>query len=95
MDLCNVFTFGHNVLDQTGEGHSEFGIGLLNGRHGGTVLSTSASQHRFRPGALVSSHRLKDVLVRCIAHAKFSLSVPEQAPECGDSGIFTVTSLQC
>jgi len=32
----------------------------------------------------VPSHSLKDVLVRCIGHAKFSLSVPEQAPECGD-----------
>jgi len=37
----------------------------------------------------------KDVLGRCIGHAKFSLGVPEQAPECGDWGIFTVTSLQC
>ena len=32
----------------------------------------------------VSSHNLKDVLIRCVGHAKFSLSVPEQAPECGD-----------
>ena len=38
----------------------------------------------FPPGALVSSHSPKDVLVRCIGHAKFSLSVPEQALECGD-----------
>jgi len=35
----------------------------------------------FPPGAPVSSHSLKDVLVRCIGHAKFSLSVPEQVPE--------------
>jgi len=49
----------------------------------------------FPLGAPVSSHNPKDMLVRCIDHAKFSLRVPEQAPECGDSGIFTVTSLQC
>jgi len=47
------------------------------------------------PGAPVSSHSPKDVLVRCIGHGKISLSVHEQAPECGDLGIFTVTSLQC
>ena len=44
----------------------------------------------FPLGAPVSFHSLKTVLVRCIGHAKFSLSVPEQALECGDSGIFTV-----
>ena len=49
----------------------------------------------FPPGAPVSSHSPKDVLVRCTGRAKFSFSVSEQAPECGDSGIFTVTSLQC
>jgi len=49
----------------------------------------------FPPGAPVSSHSPKDMLVRCIGRAKFSLSVPEQAPESGDQGIFTVTSLQC
>ena len=36
------------------------------------------------PGAPVSSHGPKDVSVRCIGHAKFPLSVPEQVPECGD-----------
>ena len=35
----------------------------------------------FPPGALVSSHSLKDVLARCIGHAKFSFSVPEQVLE--------------
>ena len=45
-------------------------------------------------GALVSSHSPKDVLVRWIGHAKFSLRVPELALECGNWGIFTVTSLQ-
>ena len=45
--------------------------------------------HGFPPGALVSSHSLKDMLVRCISHAKFSLSVPKQVPECGDHGIFS------
>jgi len=30
--------------------------------------------------------------VRWIGHAKLSLCVPQQAPECGDSGIFTVIS---
>ena len=35
----------------------------------------------FPPGAPVSSHSQKDMLVTCIGHAKFSLSVPEQAPE--------------
>jgi len=49
----------------------------------------------FLPGAPVTSQSLKDVQVRCIGHAKLSLSVPGQAPECGNSGIFTVTSLQC
>ena len=49
----------------------------------------------FPPGAPVSSHTLKDVLVRCIGRAKFSLSVPEKVLEYGDLGIFTVTSLQC
>jgi len=43
----------------------------------------------FPPGALVTSDSLKDVLVRCIGYAKFSLSVTEQAPECGDYGIFS------
>ena len=38
-------------------------------------------------------NNLKEVLVRCIGHAKFSLSVPEQVPECDDQRIFTVTSL--
>ena len=38
----------------------------------------------FPLGALISSHSLRDVLVRYIGRAKFSLSVPEQAPECGD-----------
>ena len=46
-------------------------------------------------GAPVSSHSPKGVLVRWIGHAKLSLSVPGQVPECDDSGIFTVTSLQC
>jgi len=40
--------------------------------------------HGFPPGAPVSSHSPKDVLVRCIGHSKFSLNVPEQAPECGN-----------
>ena len=42
----------------------------------------------FPLGALVSSHSLKDVLVRVHwPHAKFSLGVPEQPLECGGSGI--------
>ena len=49
----------------------------------------------FPPGAPISSRSLKDVMVRCIGRDKFSLSEPEQAPECADSGILTVTSLQC
>jgi len=48
------------------------------------VCTFSPCLRGFPPGAPVSSHSLKDVLVRCVGHAKFSLSVPEQAPECGD-----------
>ena len=59
------------------------------------VCTFSPYLRGFPPDAPVSSHSPKDVLVRCIGHAKFSLSVPEQVPECGDWGIFTVTSLQC
>jgi len=59
------------------------------------VYTFSPCLHGFPPGAPVSSYSPKDVQVRWIGHAKFSLSVPEQAPECGDQGIFTVTSLQC
>ena len=36
------------------------------------------------PGALVSFHSPKNALDRCIGHAKFSLSVPEQVLECDD-----------
>ena len=50
---------------------------------------------RFSPDAPVSSRSPKDVLVRCIDYAKFSLGIPEQVPEYGDEGIFIVTSLQC
>ena len=46
------------------------------------------------PGAPVSSHNPKNVWVRCIGPAKFSLSVPEHL-DCGDQGIFSVNSLQC
>ena len=77
--------------------------GSFKGRHGGTVVSTAASQQQgpgfnsglghclcrvctfslclrgFPPGSVVSFHCPKGVLVRCIGHAKFSLSVPEQA----------------
>ena len=63
-----------------------------------TVCVESARSPRLRgfpPDAPISSHNPKDVLVRCIGHAKFSLSEPEQAPDCGDWGILTVTSLQC
>ena len=42
--------------------------------------------HGFPLGAPVSSQS-KDVEVRCIGYAKFSLSVPEQALECGHLGI--------
>ena len=59
------------------------------------VCTFSPCLRGFPPGAPVSSHSLKDVLVRCIGHDKFSLSVREQVLECGDLGIFTVTSLQC
>ena len=45
------------------------------------VLPMSAWVSSGRSGFLPQS---KDVLVRCIGRAKFSLSVPEQAPECGD-----------
>ena len=38
----------------------------------------------FPPGAPVSSQSPKDVLVRGIGHAKFSLRVPEQAPQRGN-----------
>ena len=34
----------------------------------------------FPAGAPFYSHSLKDMLVRCIGHAKFSLCVPEQVP---------------
>ena len=54
-------------------GHSLCGVGTFSPCLGG-----------FPPGAPVSSHNPKDVLVRRIGRAKFSLSVPEQAPECGD-----------
>ena len=37
----------------------------------------------FPPGAPVFSHSPKDMLVRRIGHATFSLSVPKQALECG------------
>jgi len=53
------------------------------------------SLHIVPVSAWVCSHSLKDMLVRWIGHAKFSLSVSKQAPECGDYGIFTITSLQC
>ena len=42
------------------------------------------SLHVLPMSAWVSSHCPKDVLVRCIGHVKFSLSVPKQAPECGN-----------
>ena len=48
------------------------------------VCTFSPCLHGFFLGAPISSHSSKDVLVRCIGHAKFSLSVPEQAPECGN-----------
>ena len=55
------------------------------------VCKFSPCLRGFPPGTPVSSLSLKDVLVTCIGHVKFSLSVPEQVPECGDLGIFTVT----
>jgi len=48
------------------------------------VCTVSPCLRGFPPGAPVSSYSPKDVLVRCIGRAKFSLSAPEQAPECGD-----------
>ena len=48
------------------------------------VYTFSPRLRGFPPGAPVSSHSPKDLWVRCIGRAKFSLSVPEQAPECGD-----------
>ena len=48
------------------------------------VCTFSPCLREFPPDAPVSSHSPKDVLVRCIGRAKFSLRVPEQAPECGD-----------
>jgi len=45
----------------------------------------------FPPGAPVSTHSLKDVLVRCIGNAKFSFSVTKQVLECSKEGIFAVT----
>ena len=48
------------------------------------VFTFSPCLRGFPPGAPVSSHSPKDVLVRCIGHAKFSVSVSEQAPACGD-----------
>ena len=48
------------------------------------VCTFSSCLRGFPPGASVSSHNLKDVLVGWIGHDKFSLSVPEQAPECGN-----------
>ena len=59
------------------------------------VCTFSLCLRELPPGVPVSFHSTKDVLVRCIGHVKFSLSVPEQVPECDDWGIFTVTSLQC
>ena len=59
------------------------------------VCTFSPCLRGFPLDAPVSYHSRKDVLVRCIGHAKFSLSVPEQAPECGDEGIFAVTYFQC
>jgi len=54
------------------------------------------SLHILPVSAWVSSHSPKDVRVRVNWPVLNSPSVlPEQAPECGDSGIFTVTSLQC
>ena len=50
----------------------------------GFLRTFSPFLHEFPLGALVSSHSLKDVRVRYIGHAKFSLTVSEQAPECGD-----------
>jgi len=51
------------------------------------VCTFSPCLSGFPPGAPLSSHSLKDVWVRWIGRAKLSLRVPEQAPECGDSGI--------
>ena len=48
------------------------------------VCTFSSCLRGFPPGAPVSSHSPNDVLVRCIGHAKFPLSVPEQVPEYGD-----------
>ena len=47
------------------------------------VCTFSLCLRGFSLGTLVSSHSPKDMLVKCIGHAKFSLSVPEQALECG------------
>jgi len=52
------------------------------------VCTFSPCLRVFPLGAPFSSHSPKDVLVWCTGHAKFSLSVPEQALECGNSGIF-------
>ena len=55
------------------------------------VCTFSPCLRAFALGAPVSSHSLKDVMVSCIGHAKFSLSVHEQASEIADYGIFSVT----
>ena len=56
------------------------------------VAKTGAAWTSWAEGPAVN---LYDSMVRCIGHAKFSLNVPEQVPECGGKGNFTVTSLQC
>ena len=42
----------------------------------------------FPPGALVFSHRLKDVLVRYVGHAKFSCSVTQTGNRVWQLGYF-------
>ena len=48
------------------------------------VCKFSPCVRGFPPGAPVSSHGLKDMLIKYIVHAKFSLSVPEQVLECSN-----------
>ena len=72
--------------------HSARDPGLIPGLGHSVEFSHSPHVCVGSSGAPVSSHSLKDVPVRHIGHAKFSLSVPKQ---CGNWGIFTITSLQC
>ena len=58
------------------------------------ILAVSAWVSSGCSGFLPQSKDVQ-VRVRWIGHSEFSFSVPKQAPECGDEGIFTVISLQC